>query len=86
MLIAALLVLSELRYVAAHPMTMETKMKTLMLIPAFVAFTLPAYAANPTHKFSPPTVSKQQEEAYNQTYTTDKAQEKQLKSGARTHG
>lgn len=86
MLIAVLLVLLEHRHVAAHPMAMETKMKTLMLIPAFVAFTLPAYAASPTHKFSPPTVSKQQEEAYNQTYTTDKAQEKQLKSGARTHG
>ncbi len=61
-------------------------MKTVMLIPAFVAFILPAYAASPTHKFSPPTISKQQEEAYNQTYTTDMAQEKQLKTGARSHG
>jgi len=84
--IAVLLVLSEHRHVAAHPLAMETKMKTLMLIPAFVAFTLPAYAATATHKFSPPTISKQQEEAYNQTYTTDMAQEKQLKTGARTHG
>lgn len=61
-------------------------MKALMLIPAFVAFTLPAYAANPTHKFSPPTTSKQQEQAYNQTYTSDMAQEKQLKTGGKTHG
>lgn len=54
-------------------------MKTMMLTVAFVALALPAYAAT-THKFSPPTVSKQQEQAYNQTYTTDKAQEKELKA------
>jgi hypothetical protein len=59
-------------------------MKT-MLVAAFLALALPAYAAAPTsHKFSPPTVSKQQEQAYNQTYTTDKAQEKQLRAGS-TH-
>lgn len=61
-------------------------MKALMLIPAFVAFTLPAYAANPTHKFSPPTISKQQEQAYNQTYSSDMAREKQLKTGGKIHG
>ena len=55
-------------------------MKTMMLTAAFVAFALPAYAAHTTRKFSPPTVSKQQEQAYNQTYTTDKAQEKELKA------
>lgn len=56
-------------------------MKTLMLSGALVALALPAYAAAPTaHKFSSPTVSKQQEQAYNQTYKTDKAQEKQLKA------
>ena len=67
-------------------------MKTMMLSAALVALALPAYAAAPTtHKFSPPTVSKQQEQAYNQTYQTyqtyqtDKAQEKQLKSGGKTH-
>jgi hypothetical protein len=54
-------------------------MKTMMLTAAFVALALPAYSAT-THKFSPPTVSKQQEQAYNQTYTTDKAQEKELKA------
>ena len=41
---------------------------------------IPAYAATTTHKFSPPKVSKQQEQAYNQTYTTDMVQEKKLKS------
>ncbi len=61
-------------------------MKALMLIPAFIAFALPAYAANPTHKFSPTTISKQQEEAYNQTYSSDMAQEKQLKTGGKIHG
>ena len=61
-------------------------MKAMMLTAAFAALALPAYAAAPTGKFSPPTVSKQQEEAYNQTYTTDKAQEKQLKAGGKTHG
>ena len=56
-------------------------MKTMMLSGALVALALPAYAAAPTtHKFPPPTVSKQQEQAYNQTYQTDKAQEKQLKA------
>jgi hypothetical protein len=58
----------------------EIKMKTMMLTSAFVVLALPAYAAAPTHKFLPPTVSKQQEQAYNQTYTTDKAQEKQLRA------
>ena len=46
-------------------------MKTIMLTAAFVALALPAYAAHTTRKFSPPTVSKQQEQAYNQTYTTE---------------
>jgi hypothetical protein len=54
-------------------------MKSMMLTAAFVALALPAFAAT-THKFSPPSVSKQQEQAYNQTYQTDKAQEKQLKA------
>ena len=54
-------------------------MKTMMLAATIAALALPAYAAT-THKFSPPSVSKQQEQAYNQTYTTDKAQEKQLKA------
>jgi hypothetical protein len=59
----------------------EMNMKTMMLSGALVALALPAYAAAPTtHKFSPPAVSKQQEQAYNQTYQTDKAQEKQLKA------
>ncbi len=53
-------------------------MKTLMLTAALAALALPAYAA--THKFSPPTISKQQEQAYNQTYQTDMAQEKKLKA------
>ncbi len=61
-------------------------MKAMMLAAAFAALALPAYAASPTHKFTPPKVSKQQEQAYNQTYTTDKAQEKQLRAGAKTHG
>ena len=61
-------------------------MKAIMLTAAFAALALPAYAATPTHKLSPPTVSKQQEQAYNQTYTTDMAQEKQLKAGGKTHG
>jgi len=61
-------------------------MKTVMLSLAFVALALPAYAAAPTQKFTPPTVSKQQEQAYNQTYKTDMAQEKQLKAGGKTHG
>ena len=61
-------------------------MKAMMLAAAFAALALPAYAAAPTHKFSPPQVSSQQEQAYNQTYTTDKAQEKQLKAGGKKHG
>jgi len=61
-------------------------MKAMMLTAAFAVLALPAYAATPTHSFSPPTVSKQQEQAYNQTYTTDMAQEKQLKAGGKTHG
>ena len=61
-------------------------MKAMMLTAAFTALALPAYAAAPIYKFSPPTVSKLQEQAYNQTYTTDKAQEKQLKAGSKTRG
>jgi len=61
-------------------------MKAMMFTAAFVALALPAYAATPTHKFTPPSVSKQQEQAYNQTYKTDKAQEVQLKAGGKTHG
>jgi hypothetical protein len=61
-------------------------MKAMMLTAAFVALALPAYAATSTHKFTPPTVSKQQEQAYNQTHKTDIAQEKQLKAGGKTHG
>ena len=57
-------------------------MKKLMLTAAFVTLGLPAYAATTTRKFLPPKVSKQQEQAYNQTYATDMAQEKKLK----THG
>jgi hypothetical protein len=57
-------------------------MKTMMLIAVFVALALPAYA----REFSPPTISKQQEEAYNQTYKTDMAQEQQLKSGGKVSG
>jgi hypothetical protein len=66
--------------------TKEIEMKTVMLMAAFTALALPAYAAPPTHKFSPPAVSKQQEQAYNQTYTSDMAQEKQLKAGGKTQG
>ena len=55
-------------------------MKTMMFTAALVAFALPAYVVDTSRKFSPPTVSKQQEQAYNQTYTTDKAQEKELKA------
>jgi hypothetical protein len=61
-------------------------MKTMMFMAAFIALALPAYAAPPTHKFPPPAVSKQQEQAYNQTYTSDMTQEKQLKAGGKTHG
>jgi hypothetical protein len=61
-------------------------MKVLILIPAFAALVLPAYAASPAHKLSPPAISKQQEQAYNQTYASDMAQEKQLKSGGKTRG
>ena len=60
----------------------EMNMKTTMLIAAFVALAFPAYG----REFSPPTISKQQEEAYNQTYKTDMAQEQQLKSGGKTRG
>ena len=61
-------------------------MKTTMLTAAFLALALPAYAAA-THKMSPPTVSKQQEQAYNQTYQSDKAQEKLLAAGpSKTRG
>jgi hypothetical protein len=65
---------------------MECEMKAMMLAASLAAVALPAFAASPTRKFSPPTVSKQQEQAYNQTYTTDMAQEKQLKAGGKTHG
>ena len=61
-------------------------MKPLILTAAFAVVALPAYAASPAHKFAPPSVSKQQEQAYNQTYSSDKAQEKQLKTGGKTHG
>jgi hypothetical protein len=57
-------------------------MKTTMLIAALVALAFPAYG----REFSPPKISKQQEEAYNQTYESDMAQEQQLKSGGKTHG
>ncbi len=60
-------------------------MKAMLLTAAFAALALPAYAAT-THKFTPPTVSKQQEQAYNQTYKTDMAQEKLLKAGGKIHG
>jgi hypothetical protein len=65
---------------------MEVNMKALMLMLTYFVLALPAYAATSTHKFSPPTVSKQQEEAYNQTHTADKTREKQLKAGDKTHG
>ena len=59
-------------------------MKT-MLVAFFLSLAVPAYAApSATHKFTPPTVSKQQEQAYNQTYKTDMAQEKHLKSSTGT--
>ena len=57
-------------------------MKT-MIAAAFLTLALPAYAAT-TNKFSPPSVSKQQEQAYNQTYQSDMAQEKLLKAGGKT--
>ena len=55
-------------------------MKT-MLAAAFLTLALPAYAAT-THKIPP--VSPQQEQAYNQTYQSDMAQEKLLKAGGKT--
>jgi hypothetical protein len=57
-------------------------MKT-MIATAFLTLALPAYAAT-TNKFSAPSVSKQQEQAYNQTYQSDMAQEKLLKAGGKT--
>jgi len=60
-------------------------MKALMLAATFLALALPANAATP-HKFLAPTVSKQQEQAYNQTYQADKKQEQLLKSGSKHHG
>ncbi len=54
----------------------------MMLAAAFLTLPLPAYAAT-TNKFSPPSVSKQQEQAYNQTYQSDMAQEKQLKASGK---
>ena len=54
-----------------------------MLAAAFLTLALPAYAAT-TKKFSPPSVSKQQEQAYNQTYQSDMVQEKHLKIGGKT--
>ncbi len=61
-------------------------MKALMLSVTFFALALPAYAATPTRKFLAPTVSKQQEQAYNQTYQSDMKQEQLLKSGSKHHG
>ena len=62
-------------------------MKSTLLTVAFLVLAYPANAASTTHKFTPPTVSKQQEQAYNQTYKTDMAQEKHLKSSTgTTHG
>ena len=62
-------------------------MKSTLLTVAFLVLAHPAYAASTTHKFTRPTVSKQQEQAYNQTYKTDMAQEKHLKSSTgTTHG
>ncbi len=62
-------------------------MKTTMLMATFIALAVPAYAATTTRKFTPPAVSKQQEQAYNQTYKTDMAQEKYLKSNTgKAHG
>ena len=63
-------------------------MKTTVVIATVCGFALPVYAASPTtHKFTAPSISKQQTEAYNQTYTSDMAQEKQLKAGsAKSHG
>lgn len=60
-------------------------MRSTMLTAAFMltaaVVAVAAYAASPTtHKFSPPTISKQQEQAYNQTYKSDKAQEQLLKA------
>ena len=68
-------------------------MRSTMLTAAFMltaaVVAVAAYAASPTthkfsppttHKFSPPTISKQQEQAYNQTYKSDKAQELLLKA------
>jgi hypothetical protein len=60
----------------------DEDMKT-MLAAAFLMLALPAYAAT-TNKFSPPSVSKQQEQAYNQTYQSEMAQEKLLKAGGKT--
>ena len=57
-------------------------MKT-MLTAAFLTLALPAYAAT-THKIPTPSVSPQQEQAYNQTYQSDMAQEKLLKAGGKT--
>ena len=56
-------------------------MKSMMLTAAFLALALPAYAA--TRKFTAPTISKQQEQAYSsQTYKT----EQRLKAGGKAHG
>ena len=55
----------------------------MVLAAAFLTLALPAYAAT-TNKFSPPSISKQQEHAYNQTYQSDMAQEKHLKAGGKT--
>ena len=72
-----------------HPILAgDMSMKTTVVVATVCGFALPVYAASPTtHKFTPPSISKQQEEAYTQTYTSDMAQEKQLKAGgAKTHG
>ena len=54
-------------------------MKTVLAV-AFLVLAHPALAAGATTA-SKAAVSKSQEQAYNQTYQSDKAQEKQLKSG-----
>jgi hypothetical protein len=62
-------------------------MKATVVIATITGFALPVYAASPTHNFTPPSVSKQQEQAYDQTYASDMAQEKQLKAGTgKSHG
>lgn len=59
--------------------SMEKTMKT-MLAAAFLLLAHPAFAAS-TATSDKSVVSKSQEQAYDQTYKSDKAQEKQLRSG-----